>query len=204
MSENNQIKNPEGNKSEVIETIDSLNKKIKMHLGQCYIGLYYALLLLSVIGFLWLIFIVFSADTPQPKQHCCCFCSKSMPELVAFRWIMVLKMFVILLLSLVFVWWVKFLGKLISNCREAMKPWQKKVTDTYAFLLEMETMLYKATCEKKKKVIEKPDDQEVTEDVENAIFEKKLKEIREKELENKTIVEQQWVVRLKDDNNNPS
>ena len=127
-------------------------------------------------------------------------------------------MFVILLLSLVLVWWVKFLGKLISNCREAMKPWQKKVTDNYAFLVEMETMLYKATCEKEKKAIVEKDDKDNKDNKDkspqSSSDPKEIKKLVEEYVKGaiETIMEEKrqeltevgWFVRLKDDNNNPS
>ena len=226
-TENNQNSNPEGNNStsennqnldpkpyqeNVKNLVSNLNDKMKEKMCQRCLKWYYILLSISVLVFLGLIIAVFYTNIPLPKQHGCGFCPASMPELVVFRWTMVLKMFVILLLSLVLVWWVKYLGKLISNCREAMKPWQNKVTDTYAFLLEMETMLYKVICENRKKAIEVKDDKNKEdkssskpEDIEKMV-EKYVKEAIEAIMEEKKqeLTEVGWVVRLKDDNNNPS
>ena len=209
--ENNPNTDTASMKQEVISIITESDKNMKKCMCRWCIILYYFLMLLSTFGFLWLICHVFKS-TPELEPHCCRACSSTMPELVVFRWKMFLNIFVILLLSLVFVWWMKYLGKLISNCREAMKPWQKKVTDAYAFILEMETMLFKVICENKKKELKGNigDDKEdksssKPEDIEKMV-EKYVKETIEATMEEKRkeLTEVGWMVRLKESKDKPT
>lgn len=112
-------------------------------------------------------------------------------------WSMVLLMFSMITLSLLFIWWMRYLNKLVADFREEMKPWQKKVTEAYSFLVDLEMMLHKAACEKQKKYIEKPDVDKLPKEEVDKLIEERSKEILNQVLKEKTIVDQ-WVVRLKE------
>lgn len=182
-------------------TVKELNGSMKRHNQNWRMVLYHILLVLSIIGFLILIAAIIRLQLPQPTEPRCCWKCLSyhntIPTETIFWWTMVMKMFVAVVSSLMFIWWMKYLSKLISGCREAMKPWQKTISDTYAFMIEMEKMLHKASCEKLKKNIEKSEaDQLPREDVDKLV-EQRNEEILNQVLKDKTIVDQ-WVVRLKD------
>lgn len=122
-----------------------------------YMWLYHFLIVFSAVVYLLIIAAIYLLNVPLSKgAHCCGMGPIDLNTLTmetVFLWNMVLKIFGIIVLSLVFIWWMNYIGKLISESREAMKPWQKKVTDAYESLIEMDFMLYKAVCEKEKETI---------------------------------------------------
>lgn len=167
-------------------TIKELNGSMKRHNQNWRMVLYHILLVLSIIGFLILIAAIIRLQLPQPIEPRCCW--KCLPyhntisTETIFWWTMVMKMFLTVVSSLMLVWWMKYLNKLISDCREAMKPWQKKVSDTYSFLVDMEMLLHKAKIENEKKKIEK-EGQEPN-PVKTELPTNKIKELVKKEMEN--------------------
>jgi hypothetical protein len=108
--------------------------------------------------------------------------------------------FCLIVESLLFIWWMKFLGKLLADARESMKAWRIKVLDTCSFLVDMETLLYKAEMEMEKKNIENkgktPSAPMVEPNVEN-IVKKTIEAMMENKRKESTEVG--WVVRIKTD-----
>ena len=143
-------------KEKVLETIKNSDISMKKYMRQNHICLYHLLMILSAIGFLAMIVLVYFANPfhpngPQPCEQSPVMCFPPRPIEFILIWILVFKIAVIVILSLVFVWWMKYLGKQISDCRNAMRPWQKKITDAYGFLVDMDTRLYKDEYEMAKK-----------------------------------------------------
>ena len=56
---------------------------------------------------------------------------------------------------LIIIFQARHFEKQMAACHEDLRPWRNKIFDTYAFLVDMEALLYKAKCEKEKKTIEK-------------------------------------------------
>ena len=144
----------------VVDTIEKSDESLKKYLQQSHICLYHLLMILSVIGFLAIITIIYfvnpiNPNVPHPCEHDPMMCFPPRPFEFILIWILVFKIAFIVILSLVFVWWMKYLGKLVSDYRDSIKPWQKKITDAYGFLVEMDTMLYKTECEIEKERIKK-------------------------------------------------
>lgn len=174
----------ETTKGLIIQTIENSEKSVNDCMKQKDICMYHWMMIISTIAFLLLMVRVYLCDPCKPAEL----------EVV---YSIVLKMFSMLVLSLLFIWWMKYLNKLISDCRDAMKPWQKTISDTYAFLIEMEKMLHKAECEKQKKNIEKSEADKLSKEDVDKLVEQRIEEMKSKVLKEKTIVDQ-WVVRLKD------
>lgn len=181
----------ETTKGLIIQTIKNSEKSVNDCMRQKDICIYHWMMIISTIAFLLLTARVFLCEPCKPAEL----------EVV---YSIVLKMFSMLVLSLLFIWWMKFLSKLISDCREAIKPWQKKVSETYSFLVDMEMLLHKAIIENEKKKIEK--DGQGPNPVEMDLQTNKIKELVKREMENvikESIVEKaiiDWTLNIKQEN----
>lgn len=178
---NNDIDN---RKNALISTIDEANNLMKNNSPQEDLCCYKIIMFLSVLAFVILNIIAISVKLFRITQtnH------------------LIIAMFCLITESLLFVWWMKFLGKLFADARESMKAWQTKVTDTCGFLIDMETLLYKAEVEKEKKAIGNTEGGTSSAPDQETNVESTVKKTIETIMEDKRkeCTEVGWVVRLKD------
>lgn len=171
-------------KNATISIINEANNLMKNNSPQEDLCCYKIIMFLSVLAFVILNIIAISVKLFRITQtnH------------------LIFAIFCLITESLLFVWWMKFLSKLLSDARESMKAWQTKVTDTCGFLIDMETLLYKAEVEKEKKAIGNTEGGTSSALDQETNVESTVKKTIETMMEDKRkeCTEVGWVVRLKD------
>lgn len=170
--------------------IGEANELLKKHSHQDNLWCYELIMLLSFCAFVFLF-----VSTAKGKL----FEVKDNQQLIYISFCLIVE-------SLLFVWWMKFLGKLLADARESMKAWRTKVTDACGLLIDMETSLYKAVVDKQKKALEKDDTQTSQNNDTKSIDENAVRNIVDNEIGDiikESIAEQatiEWNISLKNKN----
>lgn len=177
-------------KNATISIINEANNLMKNNSPQEDLCCYKIIMFLSVLAFVILNIIAISVKLFRITQtnH------------------LIFAIFCLITESLLFVWWMKFLGKLLADARESMKAWRTKVTDACGLLIDMETSLYKAVVDKQKKALEKDDTQTSQNNDTKSIDENAVRNIVDNEIGDiikESIAEQatiEWNISLKNKN----
>lgn len=117
--------------TQIQQKIEALNDSAKKSLQSKGWLYYFFLCLMIVSAFLFFVLIATLFFYPHCcRMHMCC---HSLPPESIF-----MKVFAMILLSILFVWWMKYLSELMEKSWDAVKEWNNQIRDAYGAMLEIE------------------------------------------------------------------